>query len=247
MRPALAALLVLFASVQDQPLTVSAAISLSGALEEIAQAYKASGGGEVRFNFAASNVLSRQIVNGAPADLFISADEAQMDYAQQHSAIDASSRVRLLANRLVIVVPSNQATPIKDVNGLLGAGVRRVAIGDPAGVPAGVYAKQYLQAIGLWEALQPKLLPLANVRAALGAVESGGAEAGFVYESDARSTTRVRMALRIDGPQAPPIIYPAAITSRSKARAAATKFLEYLRSPAAAAIFARHGFSRSNN
>ena len=247
MRFALAMLLVALATVQDRPTTISAAISLSGPLEEIAHAYKAAGGGEVRFNFAASNVLARQIVNGAPADLFISADEAQMDYAQTHKAIDVASRVPLLANRLVIVVPSNRAAPLRDAKGLLGGDVKRVAIGDPAGVPAGIYAKQYLEKAGLWEALQPKLLPLANVRAALAAVESGGADAGFVYESDARSTARVRTAAVIDGPDAPAVVYPAAITARSKARAAAAKFLEYLRTPAATEVFTRYGFTVVRN
>ena len=230
-------------SIQEPPVVVSAAISLSGALEEIGKAYKAQTGVDLRFNFAASNVLARQIANGAPADIFISADESQMDYAQAQRAIDPASRVRLLGNRLVVVVPSGRTVNWTDARALLSADVKRVAIGDPAGVPAGGYAKQYLEKIGIWHSLQPKLLPLANVRAALGAVESGGAEAGLVYASDARVTPRVQVALLIDGPGAPVIVYPAAITARSKARATAAKFLQYLRSPAATAIFARHGFS----
>ena len=228
---------------QDPTITVSAAISLSGALEEIAKAYKTAGGGEVRFNFAASNVLARQVANGAPADLFISADEAQMDYAQARHAIDPATRLPLLCNRLVIVVPSTREPSWRDAKALLGDDVRRVAIGDPAGVPAGVYTKQYLEQISLWRHLQPKLLPLANVRAALAAIESGGADAGFVYESDATTTSRVRVVLVIDGPGAPQIIYPAAITARSSNRAAAVKFLEYLKSPIATDIFRRYRFS----
>jgi molybdate transport system substrate-binding protein len=232
-----------FLSAQDPPITVSAAISLSGALDEIAREYKTAGGGDVRFNFAASNVLARQIANGAPADLFISADEAQMAYAQAQQAIDAGTRVRLLSNRLVVIAPSTRQEQLRDVKSLLGSNVRRVAIGDPAGVPAGVYAKQYLERIGIWRDLQPKLLPLTNVRAALAAVESGGADAGFVYESDTAATSRVRVVLVIDGADAPQIIYPAAITARSRNRATAVKFLEYLQAPAATAIFRRHKFS----
>ena len=243
MRFAAAVLLGVLGSVQQRPITVSAAISLSGALEEIAQAYRASGGGDVRFNFAASNVLARQIVNGAPADLFISADEVQMDYAQAQGAIDPATRIQLLSNRLVVIAPSGRDVQWRDVRALLAPDVKRVAIGDPAGVPAGVYAKQYLEKVGIWRDLQPKLLPLANVRAALGAVESGGADAGFVYESDAASTSRVRIALTIDGRDAPRIIYPAAITVRSPNPGAAAKFLEYLKSTAAGAIFRRHRFS----
>jgi molybdate transport system substrate-binding protein len=242
-RIALATLLALALQSPEQPITVSAAISLSGALEEVAKAYKAAGGGDVRYNFAASNALARQIVNGAPADLFISADEAQMDYAQNEGAIDPSTRMRLLSNRLVVVTQLDRRTDWRDVQALLGGDVKRIAIGDPAGVPAGVYAKQYLEKAGLWQALQPKLLPLSNVRAALGAVESGGAEAGFVYESDAQVTSRVRIAFVIEGPLAPEIVYPAAITTRARSRGAAGRFLEFLRSPAATAIFTRHRFS----
>lgn len=227
---------------QDSTITVSAAISLSGPLEEIAKAYKTAGGGEVRFNFAASNVLARQIANGAPADLFISADEAQMEFVAERGAIDPTSRVPLLRNRLVLVTQSDRHVEWRDAWALLGADVRRVAVGDPAGVPAGVYAKQYLERIGVWQRLQPKLLPLANVRAALAAVESGGADAGFVYATDAASTPRVRIVLTVAGSNAPRIVYPAAITSRSTNKAQAAKFLEFLRSPSAAAIFARHGF-----
>ena len=242
-RIALATLLALALQSPDQTITVSAAISLSGALEEVAKAYKAEGGGDVRYNFAASNVLARQIVNGAPADIFISADEAQMDYAQKAGAIDPATRVRLLRNRLVVVTQADRRADWRDVQALLGGDVKRIAIGDPSGVPAGVYAKQYLEKVGHWHALQPKLLPLANVRAALGAVESGGAEAGFVYESDTMATSRVRIAFVIDGPNAPEIIYPAAITSRTAQRDAASRFLAFLRTPAATAIFKRYGFS----
>jgi molybdate transport system substrate-binding protein len=242
-RIALAALLALAVQTSDRPITVSAAISLSGALGEVAKAYKAEGGGDVRYNFAASNVLARQIINGAPVDIFISADEAQMDYAQKTGAIDPATRVRLLSNRLVVVTQADRRADWRDVQALLGGDVKRIAIGDPSGVPAGVYAKQYLEKMGRWSDLQPKLLPLANVRAALGAVESGGAEAGFVYESDTMATSRVRIAFVIEGPNAPQIIYPAAMTTRMRNRPAAARFLEFLRSPAAATIFTRHRFS----
>lgn len=236
------AILLAVASPQDRPLVVSAAISLSGSLEEVAKAYTAGGGGEVRFNFAASNVLARQIVNGAPADLFISADEAQMDYAQHEKAIDPGTRALLLSNRLVVVTQADRRVEWRDAKALLGPDVKRVAIGDPAGVPAGVYAKQYLERIGMWQALQPKLLPLANVRAALAAVESGGADAGFVYATDAAASSRTRIVLRIDAANAPRIVYPMAITTRSQNRTAAARFLAFLRSAPATSIFERHGF-----
>ena len=226
----------------QKPVLVSAAISLSDALREVEKAYVAAGGGRVEFNFAGSNVLARQIANGAPVDLFISADDAQMDYAQRHGGIDGRTRVALLANRLAVVTPSG-AAPVNDAHGLLAREITRVAIGDPAAVPVGVYSKQYLERIKLWHPLQPKLLPLANVRAALAAVESGGADAAFVYESDVVNNSRVRVAFVVDGPHAPRIIYPAAITTSSKHADAAKRFLAFLQEPQARQIFQRYKFS----
>ena len=224
------------------PIIVSAAISLTDALQAIDGAYRAAGGGPVRFNFAASNVLARQIVNGAPADVFISADQAQMDYAQNAGAIVVQSRRDLLGNRLVIVTPSGRSALVSGPRSLLDARVRRIAIGDPAAVPAGAYARAYLERAGLWESLQPKLLPLANVRAALAAAESGGADAAIVYESDAAASRATEIAFTFARADGPAIIYPAAIVARSKNRAAAEKFLDYLKGNEARGIFLRFKF-----
>lgn len=218
------------------PVLVSAAISLTDALTEAAQAYRQAGGPEVRFNFAGSNVLARQIVNGAPADLFISADQAQMDYAVSRGAV--GTPVALLRNRLAVVTPAGKSASVPDVAAL--ARARRIAIGDPTAVPAGVYARQYLERIGVWGAMEPRLLPLANVRAALNAVEAGGADAGIVYESDAAASRRVDLAFVIEGPAAPAIVYPAALVTRSTNQSAATRFLEFLRGQQAAGIFRRY-------
>lgn len=220
------------------PLLVSAAISLTDALTEVAAAYRASGGGEVRFNFAGSNVLARQIVNGAPADLFISADSVQMALAESSRAVVRP--VPLLRNRLAVVTPAGGAAGVPDLNALLR--VRRIAVGDPAAVPAGVYARQYLERRGLWSAIQPKLLPLANVRAALNAVESGGADAGIVFESDAVASRGVDLAFVVDTPDAPSILYPAAVVSRSRNGAAAAEFLRFLQGSEASAIFLKYRF-----
>jgi molybdate transport system substrate-binding protein len=220
---------------------VSAAISLTDALQEIAAAYERAGNAAVRFNFAGSNVLARQIVNGAPADLIISADELQMDYAQQRGAIDAATRIDLLRNQLAIVVPSGSRAVVKDARSLLA--LSRIALADPAAVPAGVYARQFLTNAGVWTEIQPKLLPLANVRAALVAAESGGADAAIVYASDAAASKRVSIAFRVTGADAPRILYPAAIVSRSKQKEAAAKFLDFLRSPAARAVFEKYRFA----
>jgi molybdate transport system substrate-binding protein len=238
----LVVVLTLFPAAQArETILVSAAISLTGALEEIRQTYTTAGGGDVRFNFAGSNVLARQIVNGAPADVFISADEAQMDYAQERGAIDAVTRFPVVSNRLAVITAPGRAASIPNAAAL--AQAKRIAIGDPVAVPAGVYAKAFLERAGLWEQLKERLVPLTNVRAALTAVESGGADAGIVYESDAATSGRVEVAFVVSGPGAPRIVYPAAIVTRTRHRAEAEKFLAFLRSPAARAIFRKYHFS----
>lgn len=226
------------------PLLVSAAISLTDALQTVEKVYVAGGGGRVQFNFAGSNVLARQIVNGAPVDIFISADELQMDYAGREGAIDTRSRRDLLSNRLAVVTSRGRTTTVRDHRGLGQEAVRRIAIADPAAVPAGVYAKQYLETMGLWQQLQPKLLPLANVRAALAATESGGADAAIVYESDAATSNEVDLAFVVSGANAPRIIYPAAIVTRSSNKEEAARFLEFLTTSEATKIFTRYKFAR---
>jgi molybdate transport system substrate-binding protein len=225
----------------EPPATVSAAISLSDALEDVGRAYARDGGPAPRFNFAASNVLSRQIVGGAPVDLFISADEAQMDLASAAGAIDVKTRIPLLGNRLAVVtLPGGPRIP--DIQALLQPSIKRVGIGDPDGVPAGGYAREYLQRAGLWDALGPRLVPLSSVRAALGAVENGSVDAAITYETDAAAAHKGRAALVVSGPAAPRIVYPAAITSGARNRVAAERLLSYLRGPTAAVIFRRYKF-----
>ena len=225
----------------EEPLLVSAAISLTDALREVDAAYTAAGGGPVRFNLAGSNVLARQIVNGAPADVFISADEAQMDYVEARGGIDRSSRFDLLSNRLAVVTPHGRARALPEAAALLN--VRRIAVGDPAAVPAGVYARQFLERAGLWNRLEDRLLPLGNVRAALAAAESGSVDAAIVYESDAAASARVELAFVVTGEAAPRIVYPAAVVARSRKRQAAAKFLAFLRGREAEAIFRKYRFS----
>jgi molybdate transport system substrate-binding protein len=222
-------------------ITVSAAVSLTEALEEIARLYESSGG-RIGLNFGASNVLSRQIVNGAPVDLFISADEAQMALVEKAGMVAAGSRVPLLHNQLAVVVRSDRSRPIASVAALATDAVKRIAIGDPEAVPAGVYAKIYLERVGLFSKLQPKLLPFASARAALSAVESGGADAGLVYVTDARASKRVRVATIITGPDAPDIVYPACVIQSSARRDAAGAFLKFLQTAEASRVFERYGF-----
>jgi molybdate transport system substrate-binding protein len=231
-------------SLQNGPvpaITVSAAVSLTDAVQEIAAIYGKTGA-RVNLNLAASNVLSRQIVNGAPVDVFISADEAQMALVEKAGLIAGGTRIPLLGNRLAIVVRSDRSFEVTSPAALASDAVKRIAVGDPEAVPAGVYAKTYLQRIGLLSTLQPKLLPSTSVRAALSAVETGGADAGIVYVTDARVSTRVRISVVIGGPEAPEIVYPACVIQSSTRREAAAAFLTFLQSEDAGRVFERYGF-----
>lgn len=223
-----------------EALVVSAAISLTDALEEAARAYRDAGGGEVTFNFAASNALARQIVNGARVDVFISADEAQMDALARAGLLAAGTRRPLVRNRLAVIA-GRRAGMLTSVRDLTGPAVRRVAIGDPAAVPAGVYAKAYLERAGLWAALQGRLVPAASARAAVRAVERGAADAGIVYASDAAVSRGVRIAQVISGADSPSIVYPGAVVKTSRRAEAGRRFLEFLAGPPAQEIFERHG------
>lgn len=223
-------------------LTVSAAISLSEVLDEAAAAYRRGDGGPVRFNFAGSNALARQIVNGAPVDLFISADHAQMDFVDRAGEVlDGSPRV-IAANQLAVVAAEGRVTQVREAFLRAGPTIRRLAVGDPVAVPAGVYAKAYLERLGLWEAYEPRLIPTGNVRAALAAVENGSVDAAIVYVTDVQRARNVRVAFPVPRDRAPEITYPAAVMARSRNRAAAERFLAFLQSVEGRGIFARHGF-----
>jgi molybdate transport system substrate-binding protein len=225
------------------PITISAAISLTESLEQIAKAYAAAGGAPVRFNLAGSNALARQIVNGAPADLFISADEEQMAVVEKAGKIAAGTRVDLLGNQLAIVSLPERATLVREQFARAAPEIRRLAIGDPAAVPAGVYARQYLEKQGLWKAYEPRIVPTTNVRAALTAVETGGADVAIVYVTDAAVARTAIVVLVVPEKQSPRIVYPAAIVSSSGNRSEAEKFLAFLRGPESSAIFERHKFT----
>jgi molybdate transport system substrate-binding protein len=225
------------------PITVSAAVSLTESLEEAGKAYMSTGRGTVRFNFAGSNALARQIVNGAPADLFISADEEQMNVVEKAGKIAPGSRVDLLGNQLAIVALPERVTLVREQFARAAPEIRRLAIGDPAAVPAGVYARQYLEKVGAWKAYEPRIIPTTNVRAALTAVETGGADAAIVYVSDAAVARTALVAFVVPENQSPKIVYPAAIVSSTKLHGEAAQFLAFLRGPEASAIFKRHKFT----
>jgi molybdate transport system substrate-binding protein len=224
-----------------KPITVSAAVSLTDALTAVAEAY-ARTGGTVRFNFAASNVLARQIVNGAPVDLFVSADEAQMDVVAAAGLVAAGSRVDLLRNQLAVAVPNDRPRTLKGIRDIAEPSFKRIAIGDPAAVPVGVYAKQYLEQEGLWGAVQARLVPTGSARTALAAVESGAADAAIVYRTDIRVALKATVAWIVPIDRGPRIVYPAAIVKTSPSAGESKRFLDFMRGSAAARIFERFGF-----
>ncbi len=231
------------ASTAPSPLVVSAAMSLRQVMVDVGKAYeRGGGGGRVAFNFGGSNTLARQIVEGAPVDVFVSADEAQMRLAEQAGAIVPDSRVDLLSNQLVVIVPADRQRRLASVNELTDPAFARIAIGDPDAVPVGVYAKRYLQWAGLWDRLGPRIVPVVNVRAAVGAVENGGADAAFVYRTDARLSSHVAVAFEVPIDKGPVIEYPAALVSASKEPAEARRFLAYLQGPEARRLFEAQGF-----
>lgn len=226
---------------QRQELLVSAAASLADVMQQIARAYEARTGTRVLVNAAASNTLARQIAAGAPVDVFISADEAQMDLVRNEIA--AGTRFDVLANQLAIAVAADRPPGLRSARDLTGASFARVAIGDPAAVPAGVYAKAYLEKIGIWKALEKKLIPSASVRLALAAVEHGAADAAIVYRTDVAAAHRARLALVIPATEGPAIVYPVAVMQRAGHAAEARMFVSWLRGAEASAIFQAAGFT----
>jgi molybdate transport system substrate-binding protein len=222
-------------------ITVSAAASLTDVLTDLGKRFEASTGERVRINAAASNTLARQIAEGAPVDLFISADEAQMAAAERSGRIVKESRVPLVTNQLVIVVPNDTRDAIDNPSGLASARVRRVAMGQPDSVPAGVYGRRWLEKLGLWASVQPKAVPMATVRAALAAVREGRVDAGIVYATDALTTRGVRIVYRVPVSDGPRIVYPAAVVAGAN-EASARRFLTFLQSTEARRVFEAAGF-----
>jgi len=221
-------------------IVVSAAVSLSDVLEQLAPIYQARSGERVVLNLGPSNTLARQIAFGAGVDLFISADEAQMNAAA--AAIVPGTRIDLLSNQLAIAVPDDRARRFSSAGDLADPTIRRIAIGDPAAVPAGVYAKQYLQQLGIWAQVETKLIPSSSVRLALAAVENGAADAAIVYRTDIPTAAHAREAFVVPVADGPRIVYPAAVMRTGTNGDGARRLLAFLRGPDATAVFARAGF-----
>jgi len=223
-------------------LTVFAAASLKNALDDVSTEWK-KGGGQVVASYASSSVLAKQIEQGAPADVFISADTQWMDYVGKKSLIETPRD--LLGNRLVLIAGKNNPLTLEIKPGLnLGEllGSDRLAVGDPSNVPAGIYAKEALIKLKIWDGVQAKLASAADVRAALVLVSRGEAPLGIVYETDAKVDPNVRTVAVFPEDSHKPIRYPVAVVKASK-NADAAKFVAFLSEPAAQAIFTKYGFA----
>ncbi len=229
-----------------EKITVFAAASLTNALQDIATQYQKKSGVEVVSSFASSSVLARQIDQGAPADLFISADQQWMDDVVAKKSVVSSTRYTLLGNDLVLIAPTSDAAKAvtldskTDWKSLLKG--ERLAVGDPDHVPAGIYAKEALQKLGAWDALSPQLAPANNVRAALALVERNETPYGIVYGSDAVASQKVQVVGRFPEDSHKPVEYPMAIVKEHQ-NATVEAFYNYLQGPDAAAVFKQYGFT----
>lgn len=247
--PALFALALALASpgahAQDVTLTVFAAASMKNAVDDIDKAFTGATRIRVAPSYAASSALARQIESGAPADVFASADLEWMDYTAAKKLIKDDTRVNLLGNRLVLIAPKDSAVGNVtigqgfDLVRLAGSG--RIATGDVRAVPAGKYAKAALEKLGSWTAAEPKFAMAENVRAALLLVGRGEAALGIVYETDAKAEPNVKVIGHFPDDSHPPIVYPVALTVNAKPEAA--RYIAFLRSNAAKAIFEKYGFT----
>jgi len=231
------------ADAPDKQLLVFAAASLTNVLDEIGAAYTQQTGQPVKFSYAASSALARQLEAGARADIFFSADVEWMDYVQARNLIDRSTRRNLLGNRLALVAPADSKIELKIAPGFklaeaLGNG--RLATGDPESVPVGKYARSALLSLGVWNDVADRLVRADNVRSALAFIARGETPLGIVYETDAKIERRVRVVDFFPASSHPPIVYPVAATSQ--ARPAARQFVDFLESTPARDAFKKYGF-----
>lgn len=242
----LALLFAPLANAADRGPVVLAAASLQESLTEAGDAWAAKGHPKPVLSFAASSALARQILAGAPADMFLSADEEWMDAVAKAGLLRNGTRITLLGNRLVLIAPTASKVRLTPARGFpianaLGSG--RLALADPDAVPAGKYAKAALTALGVWSGVAAKVAPAENVRAALALVERGAAPLGIVYATDARASKAVRVVGTFPASSHPPIRYPVAILKASTSKDAAG-FRGFLMSTQGRAIFTRDGFSK---
>jgi len=227
-----------------EELTVSAAASLTNAFTELGKQFEArSPGNTVRLNFAASGTLLQQMSQGAPVDVFASADQATMDKAVSQKLIDTATRRDFVTNSLVLITPTQGGPEIKTLQDLSGAPVKRIAVGKVATVPVGRYTQEALEKANLWTALEPKFVQADSVRQVLDYVSRGEVDAGFVYRTDAAvMQDKVRIALTAGGHT--PVSYPIAVLADSQHKALAGQFVDFLATPPARQVLERYGFGQ---
>ena len=228
-----------------QNVTLFAAASLKDALDEIDGTYRKRGGPKAVISYASSSALAKQVENGAPADLFISADLDWMDYLDKRNLLKPGSRANLLRNEIVLIAPADSKVSLKvapkfPLAAQLGNG--RLAMGDPDHVPAGKYGKAALEALEVWPSVADKIARAENVRAALLFVSRGEAPLGIVYRTDAAADKKVRIVAVFPATSHPPIVYPVALLAGGRSGPAAEPYLSFLKSPEALTIFRKHGF-----
>ena len=228
---------------QKQDILVFAAVSLTNVLDEIGAAYTQQTRQTVKFSYAASSALARQLEAGARADVFFSADLEWMDYVQARGLIDRTTRRNVLENRLALVAPADSKIELKIARGFALAaalGNGRLATGDPESVPVGKYARSALTSLGVWNDVADRLVRADNVRSALAFIARGETPLGIVYETDAKVEKRVRVVDFFPADSHPPIVYPVAVTTQ--ARPAARQFIDFLQSAPAQEAFKKYGF-----
>ena len=228
---------------QRTSLTVSAAISLKDSLDELGHTYEQNHpGAKIAFNYGGSGTLQHHIEQGAPADIFFSAAEKQMDALESGGLLVPGTRSDIVANILVLIAPA-PSNALKNFQDLALPDVKIVALGEPSTVPAGQYARQTLEHLGLLAAVEKKTVFAKDVRAVLTYVETGNADAGLVYQTDARSSSKVRIVATAPAGSHDPIVYPAAVLKSSKDIPAARAFLEFIGSPEGRKVFGKYGFT----
>ena len=228
-------------------LTVSAAISLKDALDQIQRDYTAANPAvAIAINYGASGTLQLQIEQGAPVDVYISASPKQMDALDTKGLLLEGTRKNLLRNEIVLIVPKDSASHISSFRDLTRPDVKQIAVGEPATVPAGEYAREVLTYLGIYDAVKPKAVLAKDVRQVLTYVATGNVDAGIVYATDALTSSMVRVVATAPEGSHAPAIYPIAVTKNSKSPAAARAFEEYLSGSQARAIFQKYGFGPAN-
>lgn len=231
------------ANAQPATILIAAAASLQNALEELDPIFESAHRGvTVNYNFAASGPLQQQIEQGAPVDLFISAAARQMDALQQKNLILTDTRRNLLTNSLVLAVPRNSTLQLTNFQQLTNPTIKKISVGEPRSVPAGQYAEEVFKKLGILEQVRPKLVYGNSVRNVLGTVESGNADVGIVYATDAKVSNQVKQVATAASNLHSAIVYPMAVITASRHQQVARTYAQFLRSGQAQAVFKRYGF-----